>query len=73
MPLAVLAPAHEPLAVQDVGLLVALQDNVDELPTVVEIGFAFIVTTGAGGKVTVSGILLTVVVPPLFAQDKLYK
>ena len=73
MPLLALAPTQEPLAVHDVGLFVADQEIVEELPDVIDIGLAVIVTTGAGGKLTTSGIFVTLVVPPAFVQDRPYK
>ena len=73
MPLAAFAPVHDPEAVQDVGLLVADQDKVEDPPTVVDIGLAVILTTGGGGKLTVKGMLLTVVVPPELVHDKPYR
>ena len=57
VPLLDFAPLQSPLALQEVGLLVALQVRVELLPDVTEIGFELKFTTGAGGKLTVSGTL----------------
>jgi hypothetical protein len=41
-----------PFAVQEVGLLVTVHVNCDELPGVILVGFAVSVTTGGGTGVT---------------------
>lgn len=75
VPLAPLLPLQPvPLAVQEVGLLVALQLMVELLPVPIDVGDADIVTTG--GEVVVPELTLTLVlaepVPPAFEQLRLY-
>lgn len=55
MPLDDFEPLQSPLATQDVGELVALQLMFELLPEVIEIGLELILTTGFGGKLTVTG------------------
>ena len=58
VPLADLMPVQSPLAVQELGELVALHVRLALDPEVILIGEAEIDTTGTGGTVTVSGTLL---------------
>ena len=39
-------PLHEPPAVHELGLLVALQEIVEELPVLIDVGLTEILTTG---------------------------
>lgn len=71
MPAAVLEPAQSPLAVQLVGLLVAVHVRVELPPVVAVIGFADKATTGAGGTDTVSGTLTAEPVPLALVQVRL--
>jgi hypothetical protein len=74
VPLVLFAPVQPvPPAVQDVGLFVALQLIFALLPVVMDIGLALIVTTGAGGLVTVRGTLFWYPVPPALVQLRLNK
>lgn len=73
LPLADLAPTQSPEAVQEVGLLVALQVRVELPPVVIEIGLAASDTTGAAGIVTCTAMLLAKPVPPALVQDRLYR
>jgi hypothetical protein len=54
-----LVPLQSPLAVHDVGLLVALQVIVELLPVVVVIGLALMVTTGTGWATTSVAVSVT--------------
>jgi len=58
-----------PPALQDVGLFVALQLIVDELPVLIEVGEAEIVTTGAAAAPedpTLKLVVATLLAPPAF-------
>jgi hypothetical protein len=70
VPLLALAPLQSPLAVHDVGLLVALQLSVELPPVVTAIGLALKDTTGAGGTLTTKDTLLESL-PPTLVQDRL--
>jgi hypothetical protein len=70
VPLALFDPVQSPEAVQEVGLLVALQINDELEPFVVVIGLAVNDTTGGGGRVTLRVTLLAKPVPPSFEQVK---
>ena len=64
MPLVALVPVQLPVAVQLVAL-VEDQVRVDELPVVIEVGDAEIVTVGAGvGVVPTATLALALAVPP---------
>lgn len=63
VPLLAFEPDQSPLAVQEVGLLVADHVNDELPPTAMLIGFAFIVTTGLGGNVTVTVAVAVALVP----------
>ena len=71
MPLADLEPDQLPLAVQDVGLLVAVHDKVavDEAPAVITVGLTLSVTIGTASTVSVA--VLTPLDPALLLQFKL--
>jgi len=71
VPLAALVPLQLPLAVHDVGLLVADQVILALLPAVMEIGLRASVTTGTGGSDTTRVTLLLYPVPPALVHDKL--
>jgi hypothetical protein len=71
VPLLAFAPLQLPLAVHDVGLLVADQLRLLLPPVVTEMGLALRVTTGFGGLVTVSGTLLAYPVPAALVQLRL--
>jgi hypothetical protein len=66
-----LAPLQSPLAVHELGLLVADHVKFELPPVVVDIGLALIVTTGTGGMVTVRATLFVKPVPPAFWQLRL--
>jgi hypothetical protein len=72
VPLLALEPPQSPLAVQEVGLLVALQDKVELPPVVTDIGLALKLTCGAGGIVTAKFTFFIKPVPPALVQDRLY-
>lgn len=76
LPLADLAPLHEPLAVQAVGELVALQLIVELDPVPIEVGDTAMVTTGATTPPP-PDVTFTVVVaepvPPALVQAKVYE
>jgi len=71
VPPADLAPTQSPEAVHEVGLLVALQLNVELPPAVIEIGLAESETTGAAGILTIRAMLLAKPVPPELVQVRL--
>ena len=71
LPLAALLPVQSPLAVQELGLLVALQVMLALSPTLAEIGDTLIDTTGTGADVTFSGTLFANPVPPALVQLRL--
>lgn len=64
------APLHEPLAVHEVGLLVALHAIVDVLPVPTDVGLAEMLTTGfvAGLPDETLTDVLAVSLPPAFVH-----
>jgi hypothetical protein len=71
VPLVALAPVQSPLAVQDVGLLVADQVSVELLPDEIAIGLALNETIGAAGIVTFTVAVRVVLCPESFVHTRL--
>jgi len=73
LPLAFWVPLQLPLAVHDVGLLVADQLIVALLPVPIEVGLTLMVTTGAavGPEVLTVRVALADPLPPALLQDRL--
>lgn len=74
LPLELLAPLQEPLAVHEVGLLVALQLIVDWLPVPILVGLTEMVTTGATTGVppeVTSTLAELLLLPPALLHDRL--
>lgn len=67
VPEAALEPDHEPLAVHELGLLVALQVIVELEPVLIDAGLTEILTTGTAITVSVADL---VSLPALFEQAK---
>lgn len=72
LPLADLDPLQLPLAVHDVGLLVALHEIVALLPVPIDAGLTLIVTTGLadGPPEDTLTVVVALSLPPALEQDK---